>query len=470
MELQFEKREIQCLSPVLTQVQNLEQTQEIHLTGDNPDIARILGVWGQIVMRSKEWNRDCVQTSGGVMMWLLYEAGDGSGLKKADTWIPYKMDWDLPELTPEGKARLQFALRNVDARLVSAGKVLIRAGIAMMAECWSANTVQVKKFEETSQDVQLLNRKWPLRLPKEAGEKIFEMEDQLTLPPSAPDVEELVYYRADPEVTDKKIVGNKLVFRGKGNLHILYRSEDGTLRNWDFEMPFSQYAQLEASYSTDACADVMMVVTRLDVEMADDGKLRLNAGLTGQYLVGDRELVETVEDAYSLNRQLQMEREEVKLPGILDSRQENLYGEQLIPIQADMIVDASMTTDFARVRRDGDLATLEQPGMVQILYYDANGTLQSTSQRWMEGQTLRTEVPVQITFSTAAGVPAVTQITLGERLEQDPGRPSLILRRATGEPVWNLAKDSGSTVAAIQKANGLETDPVPGRILLIPVL
>ena len=51
----------------------------------------------------------------------------------------------------------------------------------------------------------------------------------------------------------------------------------------------------------------------------------------------------------------------------------------------------------------------------------------------------------------------------------DPQRPSLVLRRAGGESLWDMAKKSGSTVAAIRSANKLTEEPKPGQILLIPV-
>ena len=47
--------------------------------------------------------------------------------------------------------------------------------------------------------------------------------------------------------------------------------------------------------------------------------------------------------------------------------------------------------------------------------------------------------------------------------------PSLIVRTASGD-LWELARDYGSTVQAIQAANGLEQNTLADeRLLLIPV-
>jgi LysM repeat protein len=44
------------------------------------------------------------------------------------------------------------------------------------------------------------------------------------------------------------------------------------------------------------------------------------------------------------------------------------------------------------------------------------------------------------------------------------------LQRAEGDSLWDLAKKNGSTMSAIMQANALTTEPVPGQMLLIPVV
>ena len=498
MRLAFQKRGVSCLQPVIVQVQNLEQTQEVRIPEGGGGEARILGTWGQVILRSKQWQSDRLQLSGGIMAWVLYETEEGSSVQLLDSWIPFQMEWDLPDECPDGTARIQLLLRSLDARWISAGKLLIRAGVAALAQCWCSNRLELGEPGEVPDDVELLTRKWPVRLPKEAGEKPFQLEERVTLPPSVPGVAKLLHYRMEPVVMDKKVLGNKLVFRGNSNLHILYSSEDGIVHGWDFELPFSQYAELGDSHSTDAQADVMMAVTRLELDHDGEGGLNLRAGMTGQYLVDDRELLETVEDAYSLRRELQLQRGELSMPAVLDSRRENMYGEQTIPIQADMVADTVFLPDFPRQRRDGDVVTLEQPATMQILYYDPEGKLQSATHRWessmelkadsasqllatpshtqpqfqpgRDSMTLRAEVPVQVTAMAGAGMPVVTELELGEQRELSPGRPSLILRRMGKERLWDVARESGSTMEAIRQANSLEGEPEPGKVLLIPVV
>ena len=359
MELQFEKREIPCLVPVLSRVQNLELTQEIRLPEEGTEAGRILGCRGQVLIRSKEWERDRLQVAGGVMLWVLYEPESNSAVQTVEAWIPFKMDWDVPGDHPEGSVRILPRLRYGDARQVGAGKLLLRAGIGVLAECVSPKQAVVYGPKEVPQDLELLIKRWPLRLLKEAGEKPFELEEELRLPPSLPGMDRLISVHMEPSVTDKKVLSDRVVFRGNTNLHILYQGEDGKIHSHDFELPFSQYADLHQSHSGDAQADVRMAVTRLEPELGPEGILRLKAGMTGQYLIDDRETVETMEDAYSLRRDLEISRGEADLPSILDNRRENIYGEVMIPVHTGEIAETVFWPDFPRQQHRGDTMILE---------------------------------------------------------------------------------------------------------------
>ena len=216
MALQFQKQKIHCLRNIVSRVQNLEQTQELRLPEGMPGVGQIPGCWGQILIRSKEWRGDTVRLTGGVLIWLLYLPESEGDPERLESWIPFQMDFELPEGSREGWIRAKTLLRSCDARPVSAGKILIRAGIGVQLQCWSPEEVVSFHPEGSDETVELLTERWPVLLAKEAGEKSVALEDVLTLPGSVPKPEKLLYYWMTAEITDKKVLGNKLVFRGAG--------------------------------------------------------------------------------------------------------------------------------------------------------------------------------------------------------------------------------------------------------------
>lgn len=498
MELKFQKSVCSYLNPTLQEVRNQEQTQEIRLTDGMPDIGRVLASWGQVILRSKEWRSDAIAISAGVMVWVLYAPEDGTDPRCVESWIPFQMDWDLPSGTREGHIRVQLLLRFVDARSVSARKLMVRVGMAALGEGLIPEEAGVPEPEGLDQDIQLLRNTYPLRLMKEAGEKTFQLDEDLTLPGSCPMAEKLLSYTLYPEITEKRVSGKRLIFKGNGNLHILYRSEDGQLCTWDFDLPFSQLGNLEADWEEDPQTDIRLAVTGLELSLDDEGHLRLKCGLLAQYTVNCRQMVSVISDAYSPGRAVTTLAEEMALPVLLESREENIYGEQTVPQDADRIVDVQFLPDFPRVRRVGESVEVELPGQFQVLYYGEDGALQSASPRWegsyrmaadensrvnvtliprnrgrasLEGGQIQLKPEITLGLETQSGqsIPMVSGLELGQVSEPNPNRPSLILRRAGNSGLWNIAKATGTTVDAIWEANGLTGEPSEDQILLIPV-
>lgn len=492
-----DKTTISCLTTALQEVQNSEQTQEIKLPEGMPDIGHILCAWGQPILRSKEWRGDSIHFSGGMMVWVLYAPEDGSQEQCIDAWIPFQMKWNLPEDTPEGDIRIHLLTRFVDARSVSPRKILVRSGMAAMGEAYAPQTYYTSVPEAVPHNVELLRSTYPVRLPREAGEKTFLIDEELSLPESAPKPEQVIYYRMHPRLGEKKVLSGKLVFRGNGNLHIVYRSREGQLHSWDFDLPFSQFTQLQQEYGLDAQADLVLAPTNLELELLDSGAFRVKGGLVGQYLVTDKHMLELVEDAYSPNQEVILQSEELELPAVLENRRENIYGEQTIPAQANLAADVSFLPDFPRQHRTENGVELETPGLFQVLYYGEDGVLRSGTARWEGHQTLnadensrilavpvpneaqaaagngqilaKAEFPMEVTASVRQRFPMITSVEPGQQRQSDPNRPALILQRAGDKGLWDIAKANHSTMDAIRKANHLQGDPQPGQMLLIPV-
>lgn len=209
-------------------------------------------------------------------------------------------------------------------------------------------------------------------------------------------------------------------------------------------------------------------------------------------------MIEVVEDAYSPYRPVKLQAEQLELPVVLEERREALRAEQTAELSADQVVDVAFYPDAPCLYREPDGVSADLNGVFQMLYYDPEGNLQGAAPRWSDtwnipadpagrvdmalspsgipqatangsNVTLRSDVVMDAVTTAQQGVPMASGIILGEMAEPDPERPSLILRRAGDVDLWEMAKQSGSTVAAIEKANRLQGEPEKGRILLIPV-
>lgn len=495
MELTFHKKPCDCLRQVVREVRNEEQTQEIKLPDAMPDIGRILGAWGQCVVRGKEWRSSGMHISGGVMAWVLYAPEDGSEPRAVESWIPFQMHWDFPETRRDGTMRISCALQSMDARSLSARKMMVRAAVSALGEAMEPTQVDISLPEEVPEDVQLLKKTYPLLMPREAGEKVFQMDEDLSLPGSCQPLDKILSYRLQPELIDQKLMAGRAVFRGMGLLHLMYLGQDGKLHTWDFELPFSQYTELDREYDQDAMVRVYPAITSLELEADEGGHLRMKAGLTGQYTVYARTMVEVAEDAYSNRRPVTVQRQQAQLPAVLDMCSQTFRVQQTVDTPGQP-VEAMFYGGQPQLRREPEGTAVDMDGTFQLLYYDEAGEPQSSSGRWNEewqipmeqgrvnasvwpsgkaqtgsggAMTVSADMTGEGIVMSEEGIPMVTGLTLGDMAEPDPARPSLVLRRAGEQGLWELAKSNGSTVEAIKNANRLSEEPEMGRMLLIPI-
>ena len=498
MEVKFEKQVLSCMDLCLREDRSSEETLELRIPEGMPDAGKILAAWGQPMLRSKEWRSDRIICTAGMMVWVLYQPESGGEPQCLDGWVSHTLRWDLPADRPEGTLRIDLATRFVDARIASARKIMVRAGIGAEAQAWIPADVEFYTPGKVPEELQLRQKKYPLRLIREAGEKAFNVDQVLELPASAPRPEKLIRYGLSPTVSEKKLVANKLIFRGSGDLRLTYLTEDGQLRAWEFPLAFSQYAELDGSYGHSAEGDVLPAVTALELKLEEDGTFSVKCAMTGQYIVTEQQLAELVTDAYIPGREVLLKKQALSVPVLLDTCQDAVDIRQELSGRADIMAEVWTLGDRPRCLPGSDGLRLEFPGHMQVLYHEEDDGICSAAGRYEGTLSLKTDpdctvlirqlpvpepqvtlgadaldvraqLPVLLTVFGREALEPVTAVELGEVSDPDPDRPSLILRRVGEDGLWEIAKHTGSTVDAIRKANGIQEEPAPGKLLLIPV-
>lgn len=496
MELAFEK----CTEKFWQQKSyapvTREESQECKLPESMPDVGRVIAAWGQTVLRGKEWRSDHIGLSGGVMVWVLYAPEDGSGPRRLESWVPFHIRMDHRHDGEDGVIRAECVLCGVDARSISSRKLMLRCQVGLMVQTLVPRAAELYHPRELPEDIQVLNRVYPMVLTRETGEKTFQADEQVPLGASDGNLSRILYSRLTPRITEQKLLGSRAVFRGVGELHILAQDEGEKLRSLDLEVPFAQYLDLEGEYEEGAEISNLLCLTSLETELAEGG-IRVRCGMVSQYIVNAPTVVKCLEDAYSTQRDLELQHQEVVLPAWLDEQVQQIeLGERLAGDEVP--VDAIFFPDLPLVTRQPGGAEIRCSGAFQTLCQAPDGSLREKQLRvsrteqlltqcdtipctWLRGGTdLRREgsgcvmeqrMELKLESVCTKPISMISSIRTGECREPDPERPSVIIRsRKPEETLWDIAKYCGSTVSAIQRLNRLEQEPEENRLLLIPVI
>ena len=144
MEMQFDKTFVPYLEKIAGGAKTQEQTLELRISDGMPDIGRVLGAWGQVIVRGKELHNDQMTVSCGVMARVLYVPEDADGVRSVDGWLPFTTKWELPDSPHDGKILLSCLLNGVDARSTSARKLMVRATLSASAEAWLQGHTEIE--------------------------------------------------------------------------------------------------------------------------------------------------------------------------------------------------------------------------------------------------------------------------------------------------------------------------------------
>lgn len=488
MELQFETVKLELLQVHLRQACSLEQTQQLKLPEGYPDVGRVLGVWGQCLLRGKQWQTETVSVSGGCCVRILYAPEEGGPVQSVEHWLPFQHQWSIAPGTQDGVLAVNCILSAADARPVSGRKLTVRTCVDLQGVVCIPQKLELPTSGELDPDIHILTQEKAFGICTQAGEKSFTLEETLTLPQTNQPMEKLLYATAQPRITEHRVMTDKMIFRGENLLHMLYRGTDGQLHSWDFVLPFSQYAALDREQTDAAEAWILPQVTDLQLTQGED-KLQLQLSLTGQYLIRDVQPIRQIRDAYSNIRPLELQMAQLCVPTI------SFAPEQCLQITCSAEQSAASTSDALLLPGIPDLRQ-EPPvldGQLQLLWTDLEEATSLNFLHWQQTLPQTPPMPLITGYGPAQAENQAQQVSVscpvflsgldsGEETlttlcaitaqqdgKPDPERPSLILRRAQQDSLWQLAKSCGSTVEAICRSNNLLEEPDPQQLLLIPV-
>ena len=505
MELELERTPLDGFASVLEATVAQEETVESIVPDACPDLLGICDTEGVVCLHRKEAAEGRVELSGTVRAQLLCQPDGEEGLRRLEVELPFTCTADSPDLTPGCRVVALPRLRSADARLVNPRKVLVRADLAVDVQAyaprtdWACSAVS----EPAQAGVEQLCQSCTTCITACVQEKPFPFSDELTLPGSRPEGEELLKYRAALECSEAKVIGSKLIFKGTARLQVLYRCAGGGLSTGEFELPISQLMEVSGA-GEEAICQVALTLTDLDCHLdpGDGRTIGVTMGLLAQAVVREERTFTLLTDVYSTLYDLVTESRALSLSRVADRGEREVAVRELLEtgLQPQDVVDAYVAVGDVTQNREGERVALTAQIHVNLLCAGEGGQTSAVS------RTLQVECPVElpegakcacrcscaapvyaapasggvevrfpIRFSwlalSGSRMAAVSAVSFDENAPRDhTGQPSIVLRMVSaGERLWDIAKAYGTTAADVMQANALEEEELPdGQLLLIP--
>ncbi len=499
--MELKKNMLQCYQQVIDTTISQEETQEAIVPDACPDILRIISVCGQICISEKEVTGEEIVIKGQVDTTILYQPEEGGVMEKITVRIPFQADSPSKPLEAGDEVFVIPTLCRGEARILNPRKILVRADILLEISGYQCHDLQlccgVEQGEAQGMEVRMMEKEIkPLCAVKTAH---FTFDETLSLQ-GQEDLEDVLSVGITPYVSESKVIGNKLIYKGETEVQILYLNTVGELEHSRHLLPFSQIMEVEDS-GEEGKPSVSLVLESFYVSPGYNGgrQLDMTIDLMAQATVRGEKQLSLLEDAYSIYQQIAVEKDQYTLVTVAE--------EFLVPqsirqifettLHLQRVEDARVSSSRVVQNREGNQLTFSCDLLLTILACDESGVwhslefpyavshpidcpenVMSCCRVLTQGEVFATMAPggVELRFTPQFSytmvetepVTVVVSTTMGEQRER--GISTVVLRLPQGEEtLWDIAKSYGTTTGQIMQANCLEEDELPqGQMLLIP--
>lgn len=502
MELVFEEQSIDYLRRIFSKSAAQEQTQELIVPDSFPDCGRIVFTGACAVMRGKECRDGSAIVTGGVRAGILYVPEDGSEARALECYLPYSIRADDPAANQQMQLEATCQVRAADARLINSRKILVRTNVVCQFTGYEPASQPIRTLQDAPQALETKTAHYRCVLPREYGEKTFSMTEDLELTGAEAQMEKIVQYWLTPEVTERKLTGNKAVFKGVLTCKVLFLRADGAPETYVRQIPFSQYCELGENYEDDEL-EVQVCVTGSEAELSkiegETPQILLSASLLCQCVSMQAHELTITEDAYATRGSFEPEWCELQLLCLLDQQSISSTLRGSVPKEARAVLDSTLYLDVPSQQKQDGSVLLSAPATVNILYMDPDGALQSAIVRDQVSCTVPLgsgavcqasakpgrdgfaapagggiDVRYDVTFSVDCCCDQALRTLCGGTLEEGEKTAEkfcvVVKTNEKTQSLWDLAKAYRTSEQAIAQANGITSgEAEQGELLLIPM-
>ncbi|MCI8405646.1 MAG: DUF3794 domain-containing protein [Oscillospiraceae bacterium] len=345
--------------------------------------------------------------------------------------------------------------------------------------------------------------------------KEFTVKEELDLAYGKPSVTEVLDSTATASLTDYKLIANKVVVKGEILLHTLYTGSDDESgpEIMDFTVPISQIVDLPGVSEDYQCV-ITFDVTGIDLSMKQDGDGECTS-FDGEFCIrvcceADRNgETQLIGDAYSTGYELQPECSKVKIERLVCAVNESCVCKNSIAIpqgeiarvydiscdftnescrweDGAVLVNGNLEISILGLDNDGMPLLIEKSNPCEMKLEPRGADLQGDTENVLFSPSIRA---ASVSYSLTSGsevevraeiricgilyqycfydVVSAIHIDEGSRKER---KDDVVLRlyfAERGERVWDIAKRFGTSVEAIVLENNLESETLPGKIMLL---
>lgn len=496
MEITFETKNVRAFRECVHQIKRTQLSMEQVVPDISDDIGKLYSVQPSVLLKSKDLTTRGASVTGELNIALLYVNELGNKVFDLHITQGFALDYDLPDPDPELITQIKLFVSNVEARAVNPRKisVTVEVGGELTAFKLEENTVSSAVSPGDAGKIFTRQDVAECTLINAVCEKTFVLNEQYPFIGDKPAPISLVSEKLDFRISEKQLIGSKVLIKGQVFVTVCYLSEQTDYPiTADYSSPFSQLIDIgletmdNCSVKIEPTSIYFSLIDTISGEKALDAEIHAVAQIVSRF----RQEVNYLSDAYSVFYPSALSFEGRTLEQV-DEEELMLENEERIELPEDTEdvlcvlpglgqwscargkAEATVLLDILYRNKEGSLTSARR-----LLKVSAEGKaadvdvkevrLRESSFR-PENNALRSRIKVELLCERHGEmeIQNAVAITLSEEEPYDLTLfPSITAVRTDTESIWDLAKEYHSSCEKIKALNQIE-EPIQGKMLLIP--
>lgn len=483
---------------------------DISLPDYCPDVERILKCRLCPAVASASVTGDRLDVDGASTVSIWYLDSRKQSIRLCEHTVPFSCSFELKEAAADAVPCVRVRTDYINCRAVSPRKLDIHGAFTVSATV-SAGKVQEYCTGIDSPDIRERSRSVTLSSLKGMGRQQFSLTEVLDIGKGKPSPEAILRHELTFTKGECRAIDDKLMLRGEATLRVLYVTdiESGARDAMSFSIPVNQIVDvrgIDESTQNDISVEVMNCNVGLRSEYDENSTLlTLDAKLCATVFAYSDTEINVLDDAYSVERDLELTRNGVVLPRFAGTedmsvsvRDEIRTGENTITRVVDLWCDSissicsfSQNTLSIKGKMELCLFALDGDGVPfcmdkavdfsdtvdcpdDNMTYTAKTVICAPSPSFrITGDNsieVRADVVISASVYGSGSIRSITSASADDRMRERDMQAALTLYYSEeGESLWDIARHYCTSVDAIRAENGLAGDDSDGGMLIIPM-
>lgn len=470
-----------------------------------PDILNTICTSGVVSVYRKEAQDGKVKIDGNINTYIMYMPdGTDDTVRGLNTSIDFSENLNISDCKEGMNVISDIRVKSIEGKVINGRKIGIKATLEVNLKIYLNEDVEVINEIQNDSNIQVLKENLKVNSLVGQGETKIYAKDNIQID-NMDNLSEILMAQVCLVDRDVKISYNKILTKSEAEIRIMYLTEDNRINTINYKIPVIGFIDIQNVSEENIC-DVNYEIKNIIIKpnSQEEHSIYIEVEISVEGCVYEEKQINLIQDMYSTIENIDFEKKQITTminkQNVRDTKQikekvnlKDIDGLNLIDVDViPSIVNENKINTKILYEAELNMKFIFQNSKTQIITKEAKIPFEYTVENLQDGESLNTnsnieikardfliqdggDIHCNIDIEMNTNMYRIANINMidsiqerGEREEQDYSIVIYIVK--SGDTLWNIAKEFGSTVDGIARVNGIENKDLimPGQKLYIP--